>query len=66
METDRQPERDAVAGRLQDLDQVLGGVLRPSWLLRGGLRSWPTVASASPPRFGSGQWANRSPTGWCR
>jgi hypothetical protein len=24
METDRQPERDAVAGRLQHLDQVLG------------------------------------------
>ena len=38
---------------------------RPSLVPRGGLRSWPTVASASPPRSGSGRGANRSPTGWC-
>jgi IS5 family transposase len=29
---------------------------RPSLLPRGGLRSWPTMARASPPRSSSGQW----------
>ena len=41
------------------------GVPRPSLVPRGGLRSWPTVASASRPRSSSDPVARRSPTGWC-
>jgi IS5 family transposase len=38
---------------------------RPSLVPRGGWRSWPTTASASPPRSSSDPVARRSPTGWC-
>jgi IS5 family transposase len=38
---------------------------RPSLVPGGGWRSWPTTASASPPRSSSDPVARRSPTGWC-
>jgi IS5 family transposase len=44
----------------------VGGVPRPSLVPRGGLRSWPTTASASPPRSSSDSAASRSATGWGR
>jgi transposase, IS5 family len=58
--------REARALAVRHGPRRVAGAPRPSCAPPSGWRSWPTVASGSPPRSSSGCGVRRSPTGWCR
>jgi hypothetical protein len=58
--------REARALAARRAPRRVAGVRGPSCAPLGSWRSWPAVASGSPPRSSSDPVGRRSPTGWCR